>query len=57
MNAKPIPLETTSETGTPDACAMNPKTEKMPIPAKSSNDELAKPTTKPDPVRLALRFR
>ena len=34
MKAKPIPPETTSETGTPDACAINPKTEKMPIPAK-----------------------
>ena len=56
-NARPGPPLATSCTGTLVAVAIKPNTEKIPTPAKISNDELAKPTTKPEPVKLAFRLR
>lgn len=55
MKARPIPLETTWDTGTPEALAMNPRAAKTPIPARSSKLELAKPTMSPEPVMSVRR--
>ena len=57
MKAKPIPSSTTLSTAIPCACAMKPSAANTPIPASSSNPELAKPTTAPEPVRSVLGFR
>src|SRR5574344_1553417 len=57
IKAKPIPPETTSSTDEPALYAMKPSAAKIPIPAKISKDEFASATTKPDPVKLVLRFK
>jgi hypothetical protein len=57
MNARPIPLVATSLTWVPAACAIKPRAENTPMPARSSKPEFAKPTTAPEPVRSVLGFR
>ena len=57
MNARPMPDSTTSAICTPLACAMKPRAEKTPMPARISKPELEKPTTRPEPVRLVRFFR
>ena len=39
------------------AAAMNPSVANTPMPARISNDEFAKATTRPEPVRSVLRLR
>ena len=56
-NAKPIPPFATSLTSCPLATAMNPNAENTPIPAKTSKLLLAKPTTKPAPVKSDSFFK
>ena len=55
MNASPSPSVATSLTATPLACAMKPRAAKTPMPASTSKLELAKPTTRPDPVMSVSR--
>ena len=57
MKARPMPDSTTSSRATPWAWAMNPRAENTPIPARISKPELAKPTTRPEPVRSVFFFR
>lgn len=54
-NARPMPLSATSMTGSPLAWAKKPSAAKTPMPASSSNPELAKPTTAPEPVMSVRR--
>ena len=56
MKARPMPELATSETGWLAACAMKPSAANTPIPHSSSKEELAKPTTRPEPVRSAFFF-
>ena len=57
INAKPIPLVATSDTSFPPACAIKPNAAKTPIPANNSKLLLAKPTTKPAPVKSVSFFK
>ena len=56
-NARPMPEVATSSTATLDCTAMKPRAAKTPMPASTSKEELAKPVTRPVPVRLVRGFR
>ena len=57
MNASPMPPAATSSMGWPVACMRNPSAANTPMPASSSNPELANATTRPEPLRLVRRRR
>ena len=57
INAKPMPDVATSLTSLPPACAIKPNAANTPIPASNSKLLLAKPTTKPEPVKSVSRFK
>ena len=57
INARPMPLEAASFTVVPLWAAMNPSAENTPMPANTSNEELANAVTMPVPVRLVRGLR
>ena len=57
INARPMPLEAASFTVVPLWAAMNPNAENTPMPANTSNEELANAVTMPVPVRLVRGLR
>ena len=57
MNARPGPPPTSSQPAPADVVTRKPRVAKTPMPARTSNAELEKPTTRPELVRLVLRLR
>ena len=57
MNARPGPPLTSSQPAPAAEETRKPRVAKTPIPARTSNAELEKPTTRPELVRFDRRLR
>ena len=57
MNARPGPPLTSSQVAPAGVETRKPRVANTPMPARTSNAELEKPTTRPELVRFDLRLR